>query len=167
MFLAVEWCDVVVRFCFHCLLNIGLLQIQITMSMEGIYSFGPLVSLCVTAPFLYFMLHILPTVLFWQKKEMSVDWGPENVWALLFNWMKWVLFPTYLHFLWGENLAPLKSVAIFLLSTTRWRVRKWSLTSWWCCMLEAQKKPNPFLITIVERMLLKNQDLELSKIIHK
>lgn len=64
MFLAEERCDVVMHFCFHCLLNIGLLQIQITMSMEGIYSFGPLVSLCVTAPFLYFMLYIPPTVFF-------------------------------------------------------------------------------------------------------
>lgn len=121
MFLAVEWCDVVMGFCFHCLLNIGLLQIQITMSMEGIYSFAPLVSLCVTAPFLYFMLRVLPTIFFWQKKEKSVDWGPENLWALLFNWMKWVLFPTYLDFLWGENLAPLKSVANFRVSTTGWR----------------------------------------------
>lgn len=63
MFLAAEQCDVVMHFCFRCLLSIGLLQIQITMSMEGIY-LGPLGPLCVTAPFLYFTLYILPTVFF-------------------------------------------------------------------------------------------------------
>lgn len=110
------------------------------MSMEGIYSFGPLVSLGVTAPFLYFMLYIPPTVFFWQKKEMSADWDPDNSWALLFNWMKWVLFPTYLDFLRGKNLARLKSAANFLLSATGRRVHRQFLTSQKRPILEAQKE---------------------------
>lgn len=56
------------HFCFHCLLNIGLLQIQITMSMEGIYSFGPLVSLCVTVPFLVLYVAYPPNCIFVTEK---------------------------------------------------------------------------------------------------
>lgn len=68
MFLAVEWCDVVMHFCFHYLLNIGLLQIHITMSMEGIYSFGPLVSLCVKTPFFVLFVTYPPNCIFVTEK---------------------------------------------------------------------------------------------------
>lgn len=48
----------------------------------------PCLTLCYSP---FFILYV--TAFLWQEKEMSEDWDPENVWALLFNWINKYYFP--------------------------------------------------------------------------